>query len=311
MARLRLGRSRGSILKLLLSLLLINQFIHDVKHSYVIFREVQSNISLKEQIMKLNLLASLTLLVIGNFVSGVEAETIKQSNCGWVKDCTIETDKMEVANQANKMEVVTPLTPSLSSEKVETLIQLPEAIVQLPDKKASTVADLTAKPQGNAAILKSSNNVISQIITPPTDSSGNPIFRATRSGPSYFGVGANFGISGNSDLGGTSFAVISKLGLTDVISARPSVLILRNFATILLPATYDFPIQQPFADFRFSPYLGGGLAINTGSNSSIGPMITGGVDIPLSSVFTINVAANLAFLRTTDLGILVGLGLNF
>jgi len=254
--------------------------------------------------MKLNLLTGLTLFVIGNFVSGVEAETIKQSNCGWVKDCAIETNKVEVANEANKMEVVTPLTPSLSSEKVETIIQLPE-------EKVSTVAALTAQPQGNAATLKSSGNFISQIITPPTDSSGNRIFRSTRSGPNYFGVGANFGVSGNSDLGGTSFAIISKLGLTDVISVRPSVLILRNFATILLPATFDLPIQQSFADFRFAPYLGGGLAINTGSNSSIGPMITGGVDIPLSSVFTINVAANLAFLRTTDLGILVGLGLNF
>ena len=252
--------------------------------------------------MKLNLLAGLTLLVIGNFVSGVEAETIKHSNCGWVKDCAIET---------NKMEVVTPLTSSLSSEKVETIIQLPEDIVQLPEEKVATVADLTAQPSGKASLLKSSGNSISQVITPPTDSNGNPIFRSTRSGPSYFGVGANFGISGNSDLGGTSFAFISKLGLTDVISVRPSVLILRNFATILLPATYDLPIQQPFADFRFAPYLGGGLAINTGSNSSIGPMITGGIDIPLSSVFTINVAANLAFLRTTDFGILVGIGLNF
>lgn len=266
--------------------------------------------------MKLNLLVGLTLLVIGNFVFGVEAETIDQStidqsNCGLVKDCAIEANQVEVADEFNKMEAVTPLTPSLNSEKIETIIQLPEEIAQLPEGKVSTVAALTAQSQGNAATLKSSGNSISQIITPPTDSSGNRLFRSTRSGPSYFGVGANFGIGGNSDLGGTSFAIISKLGLTEVISVRPSVLILRDFATILLPATYDFPVQQPFGDFLFSPYLGGGLAINTGSNSSVGPMITAGVDIPVSSVFTINVAANLAFLRTTDLGILVGLGFNF
>jgi hypothetical protein len=86
---------------------------------------------------------------------------------------------------------------------------------------------------------------------------------------------------------------------------------LRDFATILLPVTYDFAPQQPFSNFQLSPYLGGGIAINTGSNSSVGPMITGGVDIPLSSAFTINVAANLAFLHSTDLGILVGIGYNF
>jgi outer membrane protein W len=89
------------------------------------------------------------------------------------------------------------------------------------------------------------------------------------------------------------------------------VLILRDFATILLPVTYDLAPQQSFGDLQFSPYLGGGIAINTGSNSSVGPMLTAGLDIPLSSRFTINVAANLAFLRTTDLGILVGIGYNF
>ena len=105
--------------------------------------------------------------------------------------------------------------------------------------------------------------------------------------------------------------MISKLGLTDTVSVRPSVLILRDFASILIPVTYEFTPQQLFEDFSFSPYLGGGVAINTGSNSSVGPMITAGVDLPLSSRFTINVSANLAFLRSTDLGILVGLGYNF
>ncbi len=241
--------------------------------------------------MKLNLLAGLTLLMIGSFVSGLEAQTVNHSNCGWVKDCAIAVNK----NEATKSVI-----PSAKIEKVESSIQLPEA-------KISTVAALTEASQGNATNLKRSP--ISQIL-PPTDSNGNRIFRSTRSGPSYLGVGANFGVTGG-NLGGTSFAVISKLGLTDVISVRPSVLILSNFVTILVPVTYDFGPQQPFGDFQLSPYIGGGVAINTGSNSSVGPMITAGVDIPLSSSFTINVAANLAFLNNTNLGILVGIGYNF
>jgi len=244
--------------------------------------------------MKLNLLAGLTLLVIGNFVSGVEAETINQSNCGLVKDCAIAVNKNEVAKS---------VTPSTKLGKIENTIQLTE-------EKISTVAALTEGYQGNATSLKSSANSISQIL-PPTDSNGNRIFRSTRSGSSYLGVGANFGLTGGSDLGGTSFAIISKLGLTEVISVRPSVLILSDFATILLPVTYDLAPQQSFGDLQFAPYLGGGIAINTGSNSSVGPMLTAGLDVPISSMFTINVAANLAFLRTTDLGILVGIGYNF
>lgn len=244
--------------------------------------------------MKLNLLAGLTLLVISNFVSGVEGETINQSNCGLVKDCAIAINKNEVAKS---------VTPSTKLGQIENTIQLTEG-------KISTVAALTESYQGNATSLKSPANSISQIL-PPTDSNGNRIFRSTRSGSSYLGVGANFGLTGGSDLGGTSFAIISKLGLTEVISVRPSVLILSDFATILLPVTYDLAPQQSFGDLQFAPYLGGGIAINTGSNSSVGPMLTAGIDVPISSMFTINVAANLAFLRTTDLGILVGIGYNF
>ncbi|MEA5477092.1 hypothetical protein VB774_05610 [Pseudanabaena galeata UHCC 0370] len=244
--------------------------------------------------MKLNFLAGLALLVFSNLVTRVEAETINSSNCGWVKDCAIAVKKNEVAK---------PVTPSTKLEQVENFIQLSE-------DKIPTVATLTENSQSKATSLKGSAITISQIV-PPTDSNGNLIFRSTRSGPSYLGVGANFGVTGGSDLGGTSFAIISKLGLTEVISVRPSVLILRDFATILLPVTYDLAPQQSFGDLQFSPYLGGGIAINTGSNSSVGPMLTAGFDIPLSSSFTINVAANLAFLRTTDLGILVGIGYNF
>jgi hypothetical protein len=236
----------------------------------------------KKKSMKFNLFAGIVLLVIGNFIAGVEAQT----------------------TTLNKNEITKAISPLTSLKTAD------ESTIQLPEGKVSTVAELTAVPQRNLGIIKGSGNFISQI-TPPTDSNGNRIFRSTRSGPSYLGVGANFGLTGGSDLGGTSFAVISKLGLTETISVRPNVLILRDFATILLPVTYDFAPQQPFGDFQFAPYLGGGVAINTGSNSSVGLLITGGVDIPLSSTFTINVAANLAFLHTTDLGILVGIGYNF
>lgn len=245
--------------------------------------------------MKFNSLAGIALLIIGNSIAGVEAQTTNSSSCGWVKSCSITLNKKEIPK------AISPLTSLKTAD---------ESAIQLPEGKLSTVAELTAVPQRNVGIIQRSGNFISQI-TPPTDSNGNRIFRSTRSGPSYLGVGANFGLTGGSDLGGTSFAVISKLGLTETISVRPSVLILRDFATILLPVTYDFAPQQLISDFQFSPYLGGGVAINTGSNSSVGVLITGGIDIPLSSRFTINVAANLAFLRTTDLGILVGLGYNF
>lgn len=243
--------------------------------------------------MKFNLLAGITLLLMSSAIAEVSAETAIPSSCGWRNKCPTTVNYKEVAKSAN---------PVKSLAIVES--------VQLPEGNVSTVAELTAIPQGNAVSLNSSPNAIAQVL-PPTDSNGNRIFRSTRSGPSYLGVGLNFGLTGSGNLGDRSFVILSKLGLTETISVRPSAFILGDFVSVLIPVTYDFEPQQPFGDFKFSPYIGAGLAIDAGSNSSYGPLITAGIDILLSSIFTINVAANLAFLRNTDLGIVVGIGYNF
>jgi len=233
--------------------------------------------------MKLNLFASVTLLMIGNFLSAAQAQPITDSQCVSLNNC--------VAENLNKDNAKLP-----SSE--------------ISDGKVSTIA-LVPAPKGNAAILRT--NPITQTAPDiaPRDGDGNRIFRATRSGSSYFGVGGNFGITGNSNLGGTSLAFISKLGFGEFLSARPSVLLLRDGATVLIPVTYDFAPLRTLGNLDIAPYFGAGIAVNTGTDTRVGALLTTGLDIPLSSNFTANVAANLAFLRTTDFGILVGVGYNF
>lgn len=246
--------------------------------------------------MKFNLLVGINLFLVISSIAGAEAKA------DVIIDLEKSTKCLAPIHKKDASQVTTP---------VKNLAMLECA--KLPEGKVSTVAALTAIPQTNAISLnkdEKDETAIAQIL-PPTDSNGNRIFRSTRSGPSYIGVGLNFGVTGNGNLGDRSFVILSKLGLTETISVRPSIFLLRDFATILIPVTYDFEPQQPFSDFRFSPYLGGGIAIDTGSNSSYGPLLTAGVDIPLSSSFTINVATNLAFLRNTDLGIVVGIGYNF
>ncbi|MBD2188468.1 outer membrane protein [Pseudanabaena mucicola] len=258
--------------------------------------------------MKLNLLVGINLYLVISSVAGVQAKT----------DAIIDLEKpTKCPALIQKKEVRQVTTPVKNLAMVEC--------VKLPEGKVSTVAALTDVPQTNASSFNknetaipptnassfSKNETAIAQILPPTDSNGNRIFRSTRSGPSYIGVGLNFGVTGSGNLGDRSFVILSKLGLTETISVRPSIFLLRDFATLLIPVTYDFEPQQPFSDFRFAPYLGGGIAIDTGSNSSYGPLLTAGVDIPLSSNFTINVATNLAFLRNTDLGIVVGVGYNF
>jgi hypothetical protein len=138
--------------------------------------------------------------------------------------------------------------------------------------------------------------------------------RTTRGGSSYIGIGGNIGLAGTSALGDGNFMVISKIGLTNAISVRPAAVIGDN-TTILIPVTYDLSFKQlsdPFAaPLPIAPYLGAGAAINTGDGSEVAFLVTGGVDVPITSRFTATAALNAAFFSDTDIGLSIGVGYNF
>ncbi|MBW4610414.1 MAG: hypothetical protein KME22_25170 [Hassallia sp. WJT32-NPBG1] len=138
--------------------------------------------------------------------------------------------------------------------------------------------------------------------------------RATRGGPSYIGVGGNLGIAGETTLSEGSFAVISKLGLTNNLSVRPTALIGDN-AVFLVPVTLDFPVESVTetgeAQISAAPYLGGGVAISTGDDSNVGFLLSGGVDVPIANQLTANAGVNVSFLDDTNIGLLLGVGYNF
>jgi hypothetical protein len=131
----------------------------------------------------------------------------------------------------------------------------------------------------------------------------------------YIGVGGNIGLSGDTALGKSAFTIFSKIALTNNFSFRPAA-VLSNKAVIALPITFDFPIEPSITDFgepqiSFAPYIGGGAAISTGDNSSVGFLVTGGLDVRLSPEFTATAGVNVGFLDKTDVGLLFGIGYNF
>jgi uncharacterized surface protein with fasciclin (FAS1) repeats len=138
--------------------------------------------------------------------------------------------------------------------------------------------------------------------------------RATRGGSSYIGVAGNIGLGGDSALSEGNVAVISKIGLTRTISARPSA-VFGDDTVILVPVTFDFASRSvdPTGNQRFpiSPYIGAGVAIETSDDADIALLVTGGVDVPLGRRFTLNGAVNAAFLDETDVGLMLGVGYNF
>lgn len=128
------------------------------------------------------------------------------------------------------------------------------------------------------------------------------------------GIGGNIGIgNGDISLGQGSFAVLSKIGLTRNFSVRPSVLI-NNDVAILLPITYDFSFGEgPTGGLGFTaaPFLGLGAAISTGGGGDVGLLLTGGIDVPLSSQFTATASVNASVTGQSAVGVLLGVGYNF
>ncbi|MEH2319856.1 MAG: hypothetical protein V7K24_22680 [Nostoc sp.] len=175
-------------------------------------------------------------------------------------------------------------------------------------------------------VATSSAMLTSEFIQPTSQTTSQPsptkvaqsdidLGRTTRGGSSYIGVAANIGLSGDggTSLGDGNFAVVSKIGLTNSISVRPSAVFGHN-TTILLPITYDFSFKSADAfsePLAIAPYIGVGGAYKTGDDSQFAFLVSGGIDVPLTPQFTATAAINAGFFDQTDVGLLLGVGYNF
>lgn len=190
----------------------------------------------------------------------------------------------------------------------------------------ATSADALLQPQSSAIkaaeATETANSQVAQVDVDP----GRP----TRGGSSYIAIGANIGLDGETALGDGNFAVTSKIGFTNSLSARPGVVIGDN-TVFLIPITYDISLQSvdPFDEpIPVAPYVGAGVGISTGgddddddsgsnnnddddTDSEVSFLLTGGVDFPISDQFTATAAVNVAFFDDTDIGLLLGIGYNF
>ncbi|MBF2050174.1 hypothetical protein HJG54_32370 [Leptolyngbya sp. NK1-12] len=198
-----------------------------------------------------------------------------------------------------RIKLCQPLVILLSSTTLSVLFG---ALLGVTAVQAAPESSLNDTPVSTSA--RDLDNIqVSQAVTPG---------RATRSGPSYVGVGGNLGFGGDTALGETNFTIFSKIGLTRNFSARPSVVV-GSDPTILLPLTADLPIGAiaEDIDFAVAPFVGGGLAISTGSDSLARPLITGGIDIPVADRVTVVAQGNVAFFRDTEGSVIIGVGYNF
>ncbi|MCL6753412.1 fasciclin domain-containing protein [Nostoc sp. CCCryo 231-06] len=211
-----------------------------------------------------------------------------------------------------------------TSEQSPINIQIDRANNQVSVNNARVIQ---ADVQASNGVIHAINQVlvppdvnISQLNQPPTGTTDGTTpnvtaGRTTLGGPSYIGVAGNIGLSGSDTaLSDGNFAAISKIGLTRNISVRPSV-IFGDDTLFMVPLTLDFSPRAAGAvgdrTFAISPYIGAGVAIEVNLDTDFGLLLTGGVDVPVGSRFTVTGAVNAAFLDETDVGLLLGLGYNF
>lgn len=202
---------------------------------------------------------------------------------------------------------------NIKIDRANNQVSVNNATIIQPDVKASNGVIHAI----NQVLIPPDIN-ISKLNQPPTGTNGTPdvtVGRATRGGRSYVGVAGNIGLSGNDTaLSDGNFTAISKLGLTNYLSVRPSV-IFGDDTIFLVPVTLDFSPRRAGSvgerTFAISPYIGAGIAIEANADTDIGLLLTGGVDLPLGSRFTLTGGVNAAFLDDTDVGLLLGVGYNF
>jgi len=206
------------------------------------------------------------------------------------------------------------LLPTESVGVKEYQVNYPElaATEPMPGTLDTSAAVLRVEPK--TAVVSEVNSELSGTTVAQRDFD---LRRIPRPIPNWIGVGGNIGLTDTdndeeSAIGRGAFVVNAKLNLVRNISLRPAVMIADN-TTFLVPATYDFiiPPDKPFGRIKFAPFVGGGAAFSTGDNSSVGFLLTGGVEVPLSRQFVANGSINIGFLETTDVGIQLGVGYLF
>ncbi|MGL5924377.1 hypothetical protein [Chroococcidiopsis sp.] len=199
-------------------------------------------------------------------------------------------------------------TASSDRLQINQPAQPPDRVVPMPGTSVTSATTLTTQSAALPELetTKIDNSQIAQV-----DSAD--VGRAVIGGSSYVGIAANIGLDGDTDLGDSNFAVISKIGLPSNFSVRPSA-VFGGDTVFLIPLTYD--ISLPGVDvidaaLPISPYIGGGVAIASGDDSQTDFLLTGGVDFPLTNQFTATAGVNVAFFEETSIGLLLGVGYNF
>ncbi len=129
---------------------------------------------------------------------------------------------------------------------------------------------------------------------------------------SYIGFGGVIGIQGSTtSLSQGTFAVFSKQVLTNNLAIHTAASIFGSLTPSgSVALTFNQPINSDSLPVIFTPFLGGGIMVDSENSTRISPHITGGIDIgtPTNLSATLRINAGFVKDRKADVGILFGFG---
>lgn len=136
--------------------------------------------------------------------------------------------------------------------------------------------------------------------------------RSERDRINYFGVGGTIGVAddGDTELGDGGFSLVGRFSFNDTLSIHSaSVLGGDSLATFAL--TTGFPVSGAVSDrVKLFPFVGAGVGVEF-DDFELSPVVTAGVDVPINDLFTGTARVNAAFNDGTDVGVVLGVGVDF
>lgn len=126
----------------------------------------------------------------------------------------------------------------------------------------------------------------------------------------YFGVGGTIGVSddGDTELGDGGFSLVGRFSFNDTLAIHSaSVLGGDSFASFAL--TNSFSDVGAGERIRVVPFVGAGIGVEI-DDFEISPLVTAGVDVPISDLITGTARVNAAFNDGTDIGVVLGVGVD-
>lgn len=126
----------------------------------------------------------------------------------------------------------------------------------------------------------------------------------------YFGIGGTIGVSddGDTELGDGGFSLVGRFSFTDTLAIHSaSVLSGDSFSSFAL--TNSFSKVGAGDQINLVPFIGAGVGVEF-DDFEVSPLVTAGVDIPINDLFTGTARVNAAFNDGTDIGVVLGVGVD-